>query len=100
MGAICRELRPRYRHDDFWSLRAAEGAAEEVRLRARSDRHRGQAAARQEVTDGVEKGGSSPLGATPMLGGVNFSVFSRHGTGVELLLLGGVGDSSRAGARS
>ena len=28
----------------------------------------------------------SPLGATPFTGGVNFSVFSKHATGVELLL--------------
>jgi isoamylase len=31
-------------------------------------------------------GRSSPLGATVLDGGVNFSVFSRNGSGVELLL--------------
>ena len=31
-------------------------------------------------------GNSSPLGATVGRGGVNFSVFSRDATGVELLL--------------
>src|SRR5689334_15613118 len=31
-------------------------------------------------------GGSAPLGATIAPGGVNFSVFSRNATGVELLL--------------
>ena len=31
-------------------------------------------------------GSSAPLGATSSPGGVNFSVFSRHATGVELLL--------------
>ena len=31
-------------------------------------------------------GQSSPLGATVLDGGVNFSVFSRNGSGVELLL--------------
>ena len=31
-------------------------------------------------------GNSSPLGATVVNGGVNFSLFSRHATGVELLL--------------
>src|SRR5229473_6552982 len=31
-------------------------------------------------------GRSSPLGATVFPGGVNFSVFSRHASGVELLL--------------
>jgi isoamylase len=33
-----------------------------------------------------EVGRSSPLGATLTRGGVNFSVFSREATGVELLL--------------
>jgi glycogen operon protein len=32
------------------------------------------------------EGTSAPLGATPSAAGVNFSVFSRHATGVELLL--------------
>ena len=32
------------------------------------------------------QGASSPLGATPCRGGVNFSVFSKHATGIELLL--------------
>jgi len=42
------------------------------------------------VSAGPENGSSSPLGATPSPGGVNFSVFSRHATGVELLLFDGV----------
>ena len=33
-----------------------------------------------------EKGSCSPLGATPSDDGVNFSVFSKHATGVQLLL--------------
>ncbi|HOW71116.1 MAG TPA: glycogen debranching protein GlgX, partial [Phycisphaerae bacterium] len=37
-------------------------------------------------------GKSTPLGATPSEAGVNFSVFSRHARGVELLLFDGVGD--------
>ncbi len=36
---------------------------------------------------------SAPLGATVAHGGVNFSLFSRHATGVELLLFEGVDDS-------
>jgi isoamylase len=40
----------------------------------------------------IEEGRSSPLGATPSRGGVNFSLFSRHATGVELLLFDGVDD--------
>jgi isoamylase len=48
------------------------------------------------VSGGSEKGGSSPLGATPSPDGVNFSVFSRHATGVELLLFDGVDDTKAA----
>ncbi len=32
------------------------------------------------------KGNSAPLGATPFLAGTNFSIFSRHAQGLELLL--------------
>jgi isoamylase len=35
---------------------------------------------------GIGEGRSSPLGATPYVEGINFSVFSRNATGVELLL--------------
>jgi len=38
------------------------------------------------VDDAHGKGRSAPLGATPSDGGVNFSIFSRAATGVELLL--------------
>jgi isoamylase len=38
------------------------------------------------VTSILKTGRSSPLGATPDEGGVNFSLFSRNATGVELLL--------------
>jgi isoamylase len=49
------------------------------------------------VSDGLEEGGSSsPLGATPSPNGVNFSVFSRHATGVQLLLFNGVDDAKAA----
>jgi isoamylase len=48
------------------------------------------------VSDGSEEGSSSPLGATPSADGVNFSVFSRHATGVELLLFDGVDDTKAA----
>ena len=34
----------------------------------------------------VTTGHSAPLGATPTHGGINFSIFSRHASGVELLL--------------
>ncbi|PYO11216.1 MAG: glycogen debranching enzyme GlgX [Candidatus Rokuibacteriota bacterium] len=48
------------------------------------------------MSAGSEKGDSSPLGATPSPDGVNFSVFSRHATGVELLLFDGVDDTKAA----
>src|SRR3712207_5040718 len=41
---------------------------------------------RSDVSHGMTRGSSSPLGATPLREGVNFSVFSKHATGVELLL--------------
>jgi isoamylase len=40
----------------------------------------------------VDVGKSSPLGATPSRNGTNFSVFSRHATGVTLLLFDHAGD--------
>ena len=46
------------------------------------------------AADGVESTGrSSPLGATAVPGGVNFSVFSRGASGVELLLFDRVDDA-------
>ena len=48
------------------------------------------------MTDGLEEGSSSPLGATPSPDGVNFSVFSRHATGVQLLLFDAVDDTRAA----
>ncbi len=50
------------------------------------------------MSDGLEEGSSSPLGARPSRNGVNFSVFSRHATGVELLLFDGVDDTKAAHA--
>jgi len=48
------------------------------------------------VSDGAEEGSSSPLGATPSPNGVNFSVFSKHATRVELLLFDRVDDTKAA----
>ena len=48
------------------------------------------------MSDGLEEGSSSPLGATPSRDGVNFSVYSRHATGVQLLLFNGVDDAHAA----
>jgi isoamylase len=44
----------------------------------------------------LTRGASSPLGATPYRDGVNFSVFSKHATGVELLLFDHVDDAKPA----
>ena len=38
------------------------------------------------MAEEIDQGKSSPLGATPSLEGTNFSVYSKHATGVELLL--------------
>jgi pullulanase/glycogen debranching enzyme len=43
-----------------------------------------------------KKGRSSPLGATPSPNGVNFGLFSRHATGVQLLLFDAVDDTRTA----
>jgi isoamylase len=48
------------------------------------------------VSGGLKEGSSSPLGATPSPHGVNFSVFSRHATAVELLLFDRVDDTKAA----
>jgi isoamylase len=52
--------------------------------------------AARPVTSGPGRGASSPLGATPCHGGVSFSLFSKHATGVELLLFDGVSDAKAA----
>ena len=44
------------------------------------------------------QGAASPLGATPCAGGVNFSVFSKHATGITLLLFDHVDDPAAARA--
>jgi glycogen operon protein len=41
----------------------------------------------------IQRGQSSPLGATPTATGTNFSLFSRTATGVELLLFAGEDDA-------
>jgi isoamylase len=46
------------------------------------------------------QGRSAPLGATVVLGGVNFSIFSRSASGVELLLFDREDDARRARAIS
>ena len=48
------------------------------------------------MSDGSTNGSSSPLGATPAPSGVNFSVFSKHATGVQLLLFDRVDDAKAA----
>src|SRR5690242_4502909 len=54
-------------------------------------------AARPDASsDAAACGTSSPLGATPCRGGVNFSVFSKHATAIELLLFDRVDDAEAA----
>ena len=48
---------------------------------------------RSESAAEIREGKSSPLGATPSPVGVNFSVFSRNATGVDLLLFDEVDDA-------
>src|SRR5882672_436666 len=46
-----------------------------------------------EVAQETKEGRSSPLGATLSREGANFSVYSKHATGIELLLFDGVDDA-------
>ena len=46
----------------------------------------------------IGAGCSAPLGATPSEEGVNFSIFSRHATAMELLLFDAVDDARPAQA--
>src|SRR5512135_1209097 len=45
---------------------------------------------------GVSPGRSWPLGATPVEGGVNFSIWTRHATAVELCLFDAAEDARPA----
>jgi len=49
--------------------------------------------AHKEYMPEADRGQSHPLGATVFPGGVNFSLFSRDCTAVELLLFGQVDDA-------
>jgi isoamylase len=48
---------------------------------------------RSDLTHDPLRGTSSPLGATPCRDGVNFSVFSKYATAIELLLFDNVDDA-------
>ena len=48
------------------------------------------------MSNGLHTGSSSPLGATVSDAGVNFSVFSKHATGIQLLLFDRVDDARAA----
>ncbi len=60
----------------------------ESRLRSQPKRRLVQGSAKPSASpaSAVIASRSSPIGATVLKGGVNFSVFSRHATAVELLL--------------
>jgi isoamylase len=45
------------------------------------------------VAQETKEGRSSPLGATLSLAGANFSVYSKHATGIELLLFDCIDDA-------
>jgi isoamylase len=48
------------------------------------------------MSEAIQHGASHPLGATPVLGGVNFSVYSEDATALELLLFDRVDDPTPA----
>ena len=55
LGALCRRPRPGHRHEDLRRLRAAQGAAAQVRLRARQGRRGGLGNARAQVRSAGRK---------------------------------------------
>jgi glycogen operon protein len=55
-----------------------------------------RALVQSDACAGLAQGTSWPLGATPSPEGVNFSVFSKHATGVELLFFDRVDDAEAA----
>src|ERR1700680_3986 len=104
MGAVCGQFRTCDWDEDFRSLGAAQGTPEKIGFRpgtvsCSSETAIGQdvsmpfslkEAAVEKATPGVKSfesnGRSSPLGATVVPGGANFSLFSRSASAVELLL--------------
>ena len=54
----------------------------------------------RSVAEETKQGRSSPLGATVSATGTNFCVYSKHATGIELLLFDSVGDAQPARAIS
>ena len=58
--------------------------------------HASEPAAPRPAGGRTTRGHSFPLGATPVDGGVNFSVFSKHATAVHLLLFDCVDDANPA----
>jgi hypothetical protein len=74
----------------FQPIRAAERVVTTILESARSP-------IRADTFHGLtERGSSSPLGAAPASGGTNFSIFSKHAIGVELLLFDRVDDRADA----
>jgi isoamylase len=73
----------------FFSRRFEVEKEEMIASKPRSD-------ATSEIAQRNLNGRSSPLGAIPSAHGVNFSLFSRHATGVELLLFDRVDDARPA----
>src|SRR5919109_4193860 len=102
MGALHRQGGSHDRQEKFCRVGAAQRAPEKVRLRAGPRSNGCEGIARQEVerTAAVARettaGRSSPLGATLSPEGANFSVYSKHATGIELLLFDGVDDARPA----
>ena len=84
---------PDHRDEDFRSFGAAQRTSEEIRFRTRTPGSGGERAVGTGVKDIGIFGRSFPLGATLVPGGVNFSIFSRSASGVELLFFNGEDDA-------
>jgi len=66
---------------------------EPERIVGGGERAAGEKVARNSMSSTIENGQSSPLGATLCADAVNFSVFSKNATGMELLLFDNATDS-------
>src|SRR5262249_1998187 len=91
--AVCRmPTRPSRSSASITSSGSVTDVGEGSRRRTRR-RRTPEGATRTAARPDLLRGTSAPLGATPGPAGANFSAFSRHATGIELLLFARVDDA-------
>jgi len=77
------------------TLKASAEPSEEPEAWVQTERG-GSTAAMRRLREAIQPGRSHPLGATPRPGGVNFSIYSKDSTGLDLLLFDAVDDPQPA----